>query len=99
VGLKVRLDAQARDDLIGIWTYLSRHVGAATTERVHGHLRSRVETLARHPELGLRTSSPEIRILSPTRYPYRIYYTVTADAVIILHIRHTARRNLDPDLL
>jgi hypothetical protein len=33
--------------------------------------------------------------LSLTRYPYRIYYTVTAVAVVILHIRRTAR--LDPE--
>jgi hypothetical protein len=35
-------------------------------------------------------------VLSITRYPYRIYYTVTAVAVVILHVRHSAR--LDPDL-
>ncbi|HEY5827616.1 MAG TPA: type II toxin-antitoxin system RelE/ParE family toxin [Hyphomicrobiaceae bacterium] len=34
----------------------------------------------------------------PTRYPYRIYYTVQGDEVVILHIRHTARRAPD-DLL
>jgi len=28
--------------------------------------------------------------------PYRVYYTITAVAVVILHIRHTAR--IDPDL-
>jgi hypothetical protein len=31
-----------------------------------------------------------------TRYPYLIYYTVSAVAVVILHVRHSAR--LDPDL-
>jgi hypothetical protein len=34
--------------------------------------------------------------IAPIRYPYRIYYTVTAVAVVILHVRHSAR--LDPDL-
>lgn len=29
--------------------------------------------------------------LPPTRYPYRIYYAVLGDDVVILHIRHTAR--------
>jgi hypothetical protein len=46
--------------------------------------------------MGVATSEPAIRVLPPTRYRYRIYYTLTADAVAILHIRHTARR--DPDL-
>jgi hypothetical protein len=43
----------------------------------------------------VRTNEPDIRVLPPTRYPYRIYYTITADAVVILHVRHNARR--DPD--
>jgi hypothetical protein len=42
------------------------------------------------------TATPEVRLLSLTQYPYRIYYTVTAVAVVILHIRHSAR--LGPDL-
>jgi plasmid stabilization system protein ParE len=46
--------------------------------------------------LGRSTATPEVRLLSLARYPYRIYYTVTAVAVVILHIRHSAR--LDPDL-
>lgn len=53
---------------------------------------------ALHVSLSARQIYPgsEIHILSMTRYPYRIYYTVSAVAVVILHIRHTAR--LDPDL-
>jgi hypothetical protein len=46
--------------------------------------------------LGVETGEPGILYLAPIRYPYRIYSTVTAVAVVILHIRHSAR--LDPDL-
>jgi plasmid stabilization system protein ParE len=46
--------------------------------------------------LGRRTATPDVRILSLTRYPYRVYYTVSAVAVVILHIRHTSRRDLAP---
>ena len=46
--------------------------------------------------LGVETAEPGILYLAPIRYPYRIYYTVTAVAVVILHIRHSAR--LDADL-
>jgi plasmid stabilization system protein ParE len=42
--------------------------------------------------MGALTSDPLLRILQPTRYPYRIYYTVQSDEIVILHIRHTARR-------
>ncbi|MGB9163137.1 MAG: hypothetical protein WCC41_01540 [Rhodomicrobium sp.] len=63
--------------------------------RGRSHLRLRMEKLRHNPRLGIRTSEPDIRVLSPTRYLYRIYYTITADAVVILHVRHSARR--DPD--
>ena len=56
------------------------------------HRRSRFQPLV----LGIDTTEPGIRYLAPIRYPYRIYYTVTAVAVVILHVRHSAR--LDPDL-
>jgi hypothetical protein len=46
--------------------------------------------------LGRRTATPDVRVLTLTRYPYRMYYTVSEVAVVILHIRHTSR--VDPDL-
>lgn len=56
------------------------------------HLKKKIALLSESPNIGTRTSIPQIQILPPTRYPYRIYYTVVADAVIVLHIRHTARQ-------
>lgn len=95
MALKVRLDAQAKRDLLHIRSYLIEHAGRAAAERVREHLRQRINRLRDLPLMGVVTSEPAIRVLPPTRYPYRIYYTLTADAVVILHIRHTARR--DPD--
>ena len=31
------------------------------------------------------------------RYPYAIFYRVAGDAVLILHIRHTAQKPIDPE--
>jgi plasmid stabilization system protein ParE len=42
--------------------------------------------------MGVATSERKIRILAPIRYPYRVYYTVQGNEVIVLHIRHTARQ-------
>jgi hypothetical protein len=33
-------------------------------------------------------------VLSPTRYPYRIYILRTDTDVVVLHIHHTSRRIL-----
>ena len=94
--LKLRLDVQAWDDLSAIREHLMAEASAASANRVRDHLRKRMESLRHNPRLGVRTSDPDIRILPPTRYPYRIYYTITDEAIVILHIRHSARR--DPDI-
>ena len=92
MALKVRLHARARTDLRAIRDYLLEHAGPRPAERVRLHLKDKIALLSESPNIGTQTSIPQIRILSPTRYPYRIYYTIAADAVIVLHIRHTARQ-------
>ncbi len=96
MALKLRFDPQARRDLTEIRGYLLEHAGAASANRVRPHLRKRFKRLLTKPMLGVEAPEPGILYLAPIRYPYRIYYTVTAVAVVILHIRHSAR--LDPDL-
>jgi plasmid stabilization system protein ParE len=96
MALKLRFDPQAKRDLAEIRAYLLERVGEAPANRVRNHLRRRFKLLLKKPMLGVDTTEPGILYLAPIRYPYRIYYTVTAVAVVILHIRHSAR--LDPDL-
>jgi toxin ParE1/3/4 len=95
VGVKVQLHRRAETDLDGIKSYLLEHTSPVVAEKVRTHLRERIVRLAQNPNLGIATSHPQIRILSPGRYPYRIYFTRTPDAVVILHIRHTARWAVD----
>ncbi|MFN0218842.1 MAG: type II toxin-antitoxin system RelE/ParE family toxin [Hyphomicrobium sp.] len=92
MALKVRLHARAQADLRAIRDYLLEHAGPRPANRVRLHLREKMALLSESPNIGAQTSIPQIRILPPTRYPYRIYYTVVADAVIVLHVRHTARQ-------
>lgn len=97
MGLKVRLNGRAERDLQEIIDYRAREHGAVVAKHVHDELLDAMRRLARRPFLlGRPTATPDVRILSLTRYPYRIYYSVTAVAVVILHIRHSGR--LDPDL-
>jgi toxin ParE1/3/4 len=96
MGLRIILHRRVQWDLQDIQSYLLQHATARAAENVRAHLQRRIRLLGDNPRIGRPTSDPEIRILPPTRYQYRIYYAIAADAVIILHIRHTARR--DPDL-
>ena len=96
MAVKVRLHARASSDLRAIRDYLLDHASPHAADRVRAHLLRKIARLATSPNIGTLTSHPKIRILPPTRYPYRVYYTVAAEAVIVLHIRHTARRDVDP---
>jgi hypothetical protein len=74
--------------------HLVQDSGEPAAKRVRAELRKRARRLALRPFLlGRPIPGSEICILSVTRYPYRIYYTVSAVAVVI---RHSAR--VDPDL-
>ena len=93
--MNVRWDARALDDLREIRRYISQRGAPAAADRVREHLRTRIARLLIRPLIGVLTSNPEIRILPPTRHPYRIYYTIQGDDVVILHIRHSARSEPD----
>ena len=95
--MKLRWDQRALGDLRDIRNYISAHSSPASAERVRAYLVGRVDRLRAHTRLGTASSDAEIRILAPTRYPYRIYYTVQRGEVVILHVRHTARQ-APPDL-
>lgn len=88
--MKVRLHPRARRDLAEIRDFIRRTVGPESAERVRLHLKSRIERLGRLPHLGIASTEPGISILSPTRYPYRVYFTRTDAGIVVLHIRHTS---------
>ncbi|HEY5608676.1 MAG TPA: type II toxin-antitoxin system RelE/ParE family toxin [Alphaproteobacteria bacterium] len=51
-----------------------------------------VADIAAHPQSARRTSDPSVRVKIVGRYRYQIFYSVEADSVEILHLRHGARR-------
>ena len=95
MGLKLRYDARALDDLREIRAHTTSHGSPAAAERVRRDLRTNINRLAKTPLIGTVSSLPDVRILPPTRYPYRLYYTIRDRELIILHIRHTARKAPD----
>jgi plasmid stabilization system protein ParE len=95
MGVKVRLHRRAQVDLQSIRDYPLQHTTSRSAEHVRRHLMRKIAQLATAPQIGTATSNPKIRILPPTRFPYRVYYTITDEAVVILHVRHSARQ--DPD--
>ena len=90
--MRLRWDAQALQDIRDIYSYIALRSSRATADRVRRHFQARAKTLLARPLLGVAASQPGVRILQPTRYPYRIYYAVQGDEIVILHIRHASRR-------
>lgn len=90
--MRLEFRPRALADLVKIRNGVAKRANPQAAENVRRHLLQRLERLRKKPDLGITTSRPDVRILSPTKYPYRIYFTVTDEAVVILHIRHTSRR-------
>ncbi len=89
--MKVRFSSDALADLDQIFSYIAADnvtAAAAVVERVE----QSIGRLAVFPDLGHPTEYPGMRVLPLGRYPYLIFYELTADAIVIHHIRHGARR-------
>ena len=64
-------------------------VAAAVETRLH-RIIAHIET---HPEAAQRVAErPGVHVVPLVRYPYKIFYRVLSDRVLILHIRHSSRR-------
>jgi plasmid stabilization system protein ParE len=92
--MRVRYAPRAFSDLEDIRTYIHQHNPTAA-RRVVTVIERIVGRLGDFPEAGQRSDEPDVRVIYATRYPYRIYYRILADAVLILHIRHAARRPVE----
>ena len=88
--MRVRYSPRARDDLDQIYSYLYERSPLAATavlKRIH----DRIQQLADLPHMAPATELAEIRGLSVGRYPYKAYYHVMKDEVLIVHVRDLRR--------
>ena len=92
--MKVRYTPRAFSDLEIIRTYIAQFNPAAAGNVVT-LIEKIVARLADFPESGQRSDELDARVVFSTLYPYRIYYRIVSDEVLILHIRHAARRPLE----
>jgi plasmid stabilization system protein ParE len=59
-------------------------------------IKSSIELLESFPEIGRVVDDVGHRRLPVVRFPYVIYYRIEGNEILILHIRHTSRRPIDP---
>jgi toxin ParE1/3/4 len=93
--VKLRYDNRAIHDLDKIFNYIAERDPRAAA-RVIARIRTLAEQLAARPQLGRKTDIEGLFVRSVVTYPYLIFYTVRPSEVVILHVRHAARREADP---
>jgi toxin ParE1/3/4 len=91
--MKIRYTEEALRDLDEILTFIGMNypaISVAFEKRLRAIERRIGEWPESAPEVEQR---PSVRVVSFIRYPYKVFYQVTDEAVEILHIYHGARRS------
>jgi toxin ParE1/3/4 len=90
--MKLRFTLRATQDLTDIADYIrERNPNAA--QRVRAAILNSLQNLVVFPQAGRRQKLEGVRKLVTRRYSYVVYYALdeTADEIVILTIRHSAR--------
>ncbi|WP_305679468.1 type II toxin-antitoxin system RelE/ParE family toxin [Bosea sp. (in: a-proteobacteria)] len=89
--MKLRYRSAARSDITRIFDYLDGQSPQAR-QMLEIVLKAALERLLQFPFAGTPTTRPGTRRLVVPPYPYAIFYRATTDAIIVIAVRHTARR-------
>lgn len=91
--MRLRLTSRAAHDLIEIAQRV-RERNPPAALKLREAILATMQTLVLFPEVGRRQSIEGVRKATTRRYPYLIYYTLDreADEIIVITIRHAARR-------
>jgi toxin ParE1/3/4 len=97
--MKVGYSPRATNDLISIADYLTER-SSSGARNVEAALRKTIGLLSEFPGGGrMLTQRPKVRVMPLARYPYLVFYTVSNEVLLILHVRHGARAPVKGDEL
>jgi plasmid stabilization system protein ParE len=97
--MKLRFTPRAIANLAEIADYL-RARNPAGAERVRAAIYDSLQNLILFPQMGRRQKTEGVRKLVTRKYAYLVYYMVdeVAGDIVILNVKHPARRREDEDL-
>ena len=87
----VRYSRRAQYDLAKILVYLDER-SPRGARNVKLAIKRAIDTIGENPNIGYATGRGAVRGLPVSRYPYLVYWTVEAEEVWLVHIRHGARK-------
>jgi toxin ParE1/3/4 len=86
---------RALRDLEGIAAYLSDRSPSGAIH-VLAAIKSSIDALAAFPEIGRIVDDTGHRRFPVLGFPYVVFYRIAESELLILHLRHTSRRPIDP---
>ena len=89
--MRTRITPRARADLGEIQRYLRQRsrIGARNVLRA---IKAAIQFVGENPRGGVaNTEEPSVRVKVVVEYPYKIFYRIDDDEILILHVRHSAR--------
>ena len=98
MGVRARLSPRAVADLDSIRDYLLPW-SQRGAENVRRAISETIALLQDFPRAGRESTISGVRVITVVRYDYLIYHKVGADELVVLHIRHAARRAPEEDEL
>ena len=93
--MNVTYAPRALRDLQSIASYLVER-NPAGARNVLAAIKASIDSLSHFPQIGRLVDDAGHHRLPVFRYPYLVFYRIAENEVLILHIRHTSRRPLDP---
>jgi toxin ParE1/3/4 len=95
--MRIIFTETALSDLNQIFEYLTSNYPTLVGP-VERRINSVLSRLQDWPESARKvTQRTNVRVAPLVRYPYRIFYRITNEAIEIVHIRHTSRRPWEDD--
>ena len=96
--MKLRFTPRAIANLVEIADYIHAHNPVAA-RRVSAAIYESLQTLILFPLVGRKQKAEGVRRFVTRKHAYLVYYTVdeTADEIVILNIKHPARRREHED--
>jgi plasmid stabilization system protein ParE len=89
--MQMRYTATALRELDEIFQYIAERSPAAAKAIVE-RVEQTVALLADFPEMAQRTNERGVLRMPVGSYPFLVFYTIENDEIVILHVRHGARR-------